>query len=129
MSNKLKTYVLMKLPPQTESVYFICENAIYEDDKRSPEERTEGVKRYLEENTCPVNFMRLPVLLKGDMDPHGLFEFCGETLARPDDQGDETFSPEYDWEEIFPELRKEPHTLDVEYRESLPMVFLEKIDA
>lgn len=126
MNNGIKTYVLMKLPPQTEPVYFICEHAIYEHAKDwSPEERTERVRRYLEENTCPSNFIRLPVLLKGDSDPHGLFQFCGETLARADDQESETFSPDYDWEEIFPELRKEPHTLDVEYKESFPILFLE----
>ena len=125
VDTSIPTYVLMKLPPQKEPVYFIVDHAIYDHDKgktdipNSPE-RVEGTKYYLEENTCPTNYICIPAIVhQGDTDPHRLFEYCSEVLAS------EVSEDAEDWEKHFPEITGKPTIIDANYKESETVLLIE----
>jgi hypothetical protein len=72
-----------------------------------------GSYYYIDEGTCPVNYLRVPIKLDDDADPHGIFQHQ-ETIIAPEDS--ERFprdryglglnDDEECWKELFSTLRE-----------------------
>lgn len=57
---------------------------------------TSGQPYFFEEHTCPWNYLRFPISVNGDPDPHGIFRWVA-SIPLPDDyEGDGNF------EQYFP---------------------------
>lgn len=92
------TYILMRLDPQPHPVFFVINAKVYDSTPKelqvigSPE-RDELNEFHYGENTCPVNFIRIPAIIqltpdevhKCDEDPHELFTYVGEIPAEAAD--------------------------------------------
>lgn len=83
-----KTLVLLKIETSDGPVYFVVEGV-----KRWPEsyaEMQDGDRYFYEEHTCPINFIRVPLIASGgDLDPHGLFDHV-ETVWMMDEYESES---------------------------------------
>jgi hypothetical protein len=88
---KIKTYDVLVLKPQVESVYFVVEGMRFNGISREKIGLDEvGHKHYFyEEHSCPTNWLKpTMVYVNGDADPHGLIEFVAtiDASTLPPDQ-------------------------------------------
>lgn len=92
-----KTYCLLSITATDGKAYFVVEGL---QEWPSTYEDMQIDKRYFyEEHTCPINYMRIPLIsFNGDRDPHGLFKF-EEAVWMIREDADEDYLCE-----IFPQL-------------------------
>ena len=68
--------VLLRIPPQKESIFFIIEGSTFAAKPGDPL-GAEHDPYFYNEHQCPTNFTRdiVEMFIGSDMDPHGLFEY------------------------------------------------------
>jgi len=114
-------FSLVKLEPQKRPVYFVLALTDYSHHGArgiGTDEFEESHRYWLEEHTCPTNFMAGEVIVnQGDLDPHGLFTYVRSVKAVevPKSPNDEAF-----WCEMFPEIKDDEsgQIIEGEYRDS-----------
>ncbi len=92
-----KRYDILRLDPQDKPIFFVVEAF-------SPDGDPSSTAFYYDENTCPTNiFVRgvEEIIVDGDTDRHGLFEFVRTTESL--DFLERTHCPEDEWPKVIPE--------------------------
>lgn len=90
-----KRYDVIRINPEAKPIYLVVE--AFDGDP-------EVTSYYYEEGTCPVNVLNgrfEKVIVDGDTDPHGLFEYV-RTIDTPAFLG-RTHDPDKEWKTIIPE--------------------------
>jgi hypothetical protein len=97
-----KRYDILKLPPQEKAVYFIVE-AWCPDDQ-------DTTTYHYEEGSCPCDFFHKldTIIVDGDTDPHGLFEFV-KTTDELDFMDRGSYCPPEEWPKVIPEAFGDNH--------------------
>jgi hypothetical protein len=80
------TWVVLKLSPQNSDVFVVVPNRQYIRTKIELEKPefidSDASKFYFEEHSCPTNWLNVcAIMVNGDQDPHGLFQFVKEIYA------------------------------------------------
>lgn len=76
----------VRLVPQSSPIILKVNGIIFEGRDASPEECLESNKRFFyEEHQCPTNILHdtEDVIIDGDDDVHGLFEYVGTEIIKP----------------------------------------------
>lgn len=91
-------YVLLKVDPASQPLYFVIRASVYHDQKDTTEQAT----YFYNDHTCPTNWIDkvVAIIADGDQDPHGFAKFVA-CKAPPEEDFDEDND---DWLDIFPEL-------------------------
>lgn len=90
-----KRFDVLRLDPQDKPIFFIVE--AFDPDQQ------EASRYYYEEGSCPTNYISRvdTIIIDGDTDPHGLFEFMRSTEEL--EFKDRSHDPEAEWVKVVPE--------------------------
>jgi hypothetical protein len=103
---QLKTLVLLRLYDPLkdgEVVHIVVQGMAFAEEGEEPD--FEHDVYFYNEHTCPWNYLRIPLRVGEDSDPHGVFQHQ-ETVLMPKDYDDhEVFANGANWADVFPSLR------------------------
>ena len=94
-------YTIVCLPPQEKPIYFVVPRVHPESE----------VGEYMvDEGECPTNWLRdiECIIVDGDTDPHGLFEYVRDVAELPFLEA--AHSPEDEWKKVVPEAFPETNS-------------------
>lgn len=114
---KAKTLVLLRLNIETDKpVHVIVKGMLFYGYDETPGSKLQDQQSHDEyfynEHTCPWNWIRKPIKVGDDCDPHGVFVHQ-ETILMPEEFEDGNIHDIETWADLFPSIRSNMHAIDI----------------